>query len=593
MKKLLSLMLACLLLCAVFPLPAGGGTARAAGDVQTVRIYLQRLGLTDRADLILDGSYLCEADRVSMHFPRGTELVVQVNGSQLLLAAQNISIRVEGALRLTRTSPENGGEPGGIRFRRGGSLYPGNLTLTVQNGQLLPVLAIGVEDYLLGVVPHEMSDSFPLEALKAQAICARTYALSSVDRTRAWDMTDTTSDQVFYGVDERNTRAARAVSETRGIVGMYRGKLATCYYAASNGGQTDLVENVWSGRGDWGYFRMVDDPYDLENPESPVRRATLRRDADGLPDAFTAILCNYMAKEMIRQGFEPQPDCFRVDAIDAVSVGHARYPAPSRFYDQVTLTIRWSGRGYRRELPVTRVDEEDLTLFGTPEPTEAAPTEPAATEASRLSAFLPADDPTTLTLPIFPEVLRALNLSIAGSDNELITVVEQSDAFVLESRRFGHGVGMSQRGAQWMAGKYGKTFDEILAFYYPGMQLMVGGTDDRPLPTPDPLLFYSPAPAATATPRPTLMPVTRKSGDPADAWLASVELIDDDSSLNLRAEPTQIGEILMRLYKHQRLLVLETCEDPNWVHVRTDSVEGYVMVRFLEEVSASDAGAKQ
>ena len=66
--------------------------------------------------------------------------------------------------------------------------------------------------------------------------------------------------------------------------------------------------------------------------------------------------------------------------------------------------------------------------------------------------------------------------------------------------------------------------------------------------------------------------------------MAKVMHIEDDSSLNLRAEPTQSAEILRRLYKHQELMVLEVCEDPAWVKVRTDVMEGYVMVQFLEKV---------
>ena len=59
--------------------------------------------------------------------------------------------------------------------------------------------------------------------------------------------------------------------------------------------------------------------------------------------------------------------------------------------------------------------------------------------------------------------------------------------------------------------------------------------------------------------------------------------IEEDSTLNLRAEPSSAAEVLMRLYAHQRLIVLEICEDPVWAHVRTDSAEGYVMVSFLEK----------
>ena len=79
------------------------------------------------------------------------------------------------------------------------------------------------------------------------------------------------------------------------------------------------------------------------------------------------------------------------------------------------------------------------------------------------------------------------------------------------------------------------------------------------------------------------MPVTADQL-PEGAYLASVEGIDDDSSLNLRAEPNTAAEVIMRLYKHQQLIVLETCEDPAWAKVKTDVIEGYVMVSFLSPV---------
>ena len=78
------------------------------------------------------------------------------------------------------------------------------------------------------------------------------------------------------------------------------------------------------------------------------------------------------------------------------------------------------------------------------------------------------------------------------------------------------------------------------------------------------------------------MPVTGEM--PQDAYLASVEHIEDDSSLNLRAEPTTASEVMMRLFKHQQLVVLEVCDDPAWVKVKTDVIEGYVMLSFLEKV---------
>ena len=108
---------------------------------------------------------------------------------------------------------------------------------------------LSVEDYLLGVVPYEMSNSFPLEALKAQAVCARTYALSHVRGDPYYDLEDTTNDQVFRGVNLTYGNAIQAVRDTAGVVGTYKGELASCYYSASNGGQTELrgecLERPW------------------------------------------------------------------------------------------------------------------------------------------------------------------------------------------------------------------------------------------------------------------------------------------------------------------------------------------------------------
>ena len=125
-----------------------------------------------------------------------------------------------------------------------------------------------------------MSDSFPLEALKAQAVAARTYAMGRkwVSATRDYDVVDTTQDQVYKGLDADYTNVIAAVEATRGVVGTYNGGFAMCYYTASNGGQTALATDIWGGEGDYGYLAMVDDPYDLENPSSLVNSVTFAGD---------------------------------------------------------------------------------------------------------------------------------------------------------------------------------------------------------------------------------------------------------------------------------------------------------------------------
>ncbi|MDO4837510.1 MAG: SpoIID/LytB domain-containing protein [Clostridia bacterium] len=579
----------CLLLClALLPVCTG---AHGEDASPTVRIYLKRLGLTDRADLHLDGLYTAFASNVSMGFPEGSEITLQIRSGSIYLFYEGMSLSLGTKVQLVQNQSAQGWQEG-IRFVEGGNLYPGTLTLTVQDGQLMPVLALTIEEYLLGVVPYEMSNSFPLEALKAQAICARTYAMAHLDASAAYDMVDTTANQVFLGINYSNTNAIQAVQETAGVVGGYKGALATCYYAASNGGQTEKVETVWGSKGDWSYYQVTDDPYDVENPESPVKRARLYKNGEKLPDAFLKLLADALQGEMTKRGMDTDVSSLRIDSITAVSLSTPRSTDESKLMTELTITFNWSGRQVLYTPGATAIPAADgdteLSLFASPTPT-AVPETMATAEAIATpaptpvySVFLPVADSCTLTLKLFPTVLRALNLSIYGADNEIVTVVEKDDQFVLESRRYGHGVGMSQRGAQWMASHYDMTYVEILSFYYPGMTLMKAPSGSAVLPTAQAELVETPGPAATATPRPTLMPATMTDDLPAGSYLAEITGIDEDSSVNLREEPNTSATVLRRLYLHQQLIVLPDCEEEGWAHVKTDVMEGYVMESFLQ-----------
>ena len=601
MKKRL-VQLICLLLCAML-LPLTVQAESQEDAAPNVRVLLRRLGLTDRADLILDGVYTAAVDgETVLGFPVNAEVTVAVRSGEMYLFYEGMSLRLGEEVRFIRNSSGGDDARTGIRFDKTGGLYPGDLSLKIEGGILYPVCTMSVEDYLLGVVPYEMSEYFPLEALKAQAVCARTYALNRLGSNKDYDVVDTTNDQVFKGVNYNYVNAKRAVQETAGVVGTYKGKLAICYYSASNGGQTELVQNVWSGRGDWDYYRIVDDPYDVENPESVVRTARVAKNGSIDPE-FQLMLHEQVKPHMAAQGYDVQPENFRIDEILAIDLGAPAYDEPSRSYTEMTLTFRWSGKKWVEPAAPTVApaaeedDEAEFYFFATPEPTATA-TPTATPEASPtpqptpyLSGFIPAEEKIAVTLDIFPEVIDELNLSVYGANNEMLTVKENDTHFIIEARRYGHGVGMSQRGAQWMAGQYGKSFTEIMAFYYPGMTLSKVDAGTPVLPTAPADLAATLAPPATPTPRPTLMPVTMTDDLPEGAYLAAVTEIAADSSLNLREEPSQGAEILRRLYKNQQLIVLEVCEDPAWVKVRTDVIEGYVMVNFITPVEAGDTPA--
>ena len=568
--------LICLVLC--LALSPAAWAADTETEAPLVRVYLKRLGLQNRADLVVDGVYTASAGDVEFRLPPGRTVVVQSLEDSLYLFVDSVVVRLGDRVTFTRYAGQGGA--GGLRFSASGALYPGDLSLRLVSGALMPVLTLSVEDYLLGVVPYEMSDSFPLEALKAQAVCARTYALSHLKPQRDYDLVDTTDDQVFRGVSSANTASARAVRETRGLVGVYQGKLATCYYGASNGGQTELGRNVWPDRAAEAYYQMTDDPYDLENPSSPVKRVSLRKDAAGLPQALREAIYNALYDEMRRLGYDTEPTSLRLNGLSGLTLQTPAHAEPSRSYTELSLTAAWSAR--RWEVPGAVQEEAELsvTATATPSPAETAVPSPAPTAC--LSDYQ-GEEATQLTLSLFPDLVRGLDLSIYGGGNELLTLQTTDTGWTLESRRFGHGVGMSQRGAEWMARRYGMGFEEILAFYYPGMTLEERGGAERQLPSLPALLNTgaTPMPSASPTPRPTLIPVSADSL-PEGAYIASVENVADDSSLNLRSEPNTACEVIMRLYKHQPVIVLEVLEGGLWAHVQVGPLEGFVMLEFLK-----------
>ena len=172
----------------------------------------------------------------------------------------------------------------------------------------------------------------------------------------------------------------------------------------------------------------------------------------------------------------------------------------------------------------------------------------------------------------------AFSLSLNGANNEVTTLREEKDAFVLQARRFGHGVGLSQRGAQRMAAKEGWGYRQILRYYYQGITLKRVPYTYQTAKALSASFLSTPAPPATPTPRPTLMPVTLRPGETK----VIVNQISSDSTLNLRRESNTTSDILMRLYFGQELAVLE--QQGDWIRVRTDAAEGYVMLKYVSPV---------
>lgn len=564
-KRLFVLPFALLILIMAVAFPASADTP------SSIRVYLRRLQVEDTLRVTVKGQYATQDGRLS--FSDGAKLVVVLRGDQLVLHTGQTAVVMGSSIKLVRCQSET---PGYLLLNDGTGMYEGDLSLDIVENAIRPILTINVEDYLLGVVPFEMGDSFPLEALKAQAVTARTYALRKSGSSGAYDVEDTTNDQAYRGRTTSSPLSEQAVTETKGLCGVYRGALASCFYSASNGGQTELGQHVWptDAPDAYGYMDMRDDPYDLENRNSVVKRYTLQKKPGekGIGEALHQALTTAMGEQLSALGVEADGELVRFDEIQSVEAVTPKYDGDSRLMTDLRFTVKISVRDYTfRQTP-----SPQLAASSTPHADET----PAPTATPAFSPYRKVKESVTVTLPIFTEAERAMGLSINVSQNELITVSDIGSAFLIESRRFGHGVGMSQRGAEQMARQYGMTYEQILAFYYPGMGLVSYDTGSAPLPTLNAELMATPAPTPSPTPRPTLMPVSTNQM-PEGAYLAVVSNIDEDSTLNLREQPNTSAEVIRRLYKNQPLIVLSVSKD-GWAHVKTDVMEGYVRSEYLQ-----------
>jgi len=144
--------------------------------------------------------------------------------------------------------------------------YRGAIVVTLASGKLVVVNQVGLEQYVDGVVAGEMPASWSPEALKAQAVASRSYALASRNSGGLFDVYSDTRSQVYGGILAEDPRTNAAVSATKRQVVLYNGKVATTFFSASSGGRTAAVQDAFPGSQPVPYLVSVDDPYDTISP---------------------------------------------------------------------------------------------------------------------------------------------------------------------------------------------------------------------------------------------------------------------------------------------------------------------------------------
>jgi len=153
---------------------------------------------------------------------------------------------------------------GAGRIGIGGSAYRGALEVVPTRshaGSLNAINALPVDQYVKGVIAAESPPSWPMAALRAQAVAARSFALTGAVGGNGFDLYADTRSQVYAGIEGETARTNRAAEQTRGQVVRYRGQIAQTFFSACSGGHTESVQNVFFGE-PVPYLVGVPDPHD-------------------------------------------------------------------------------------------------------------------------------------------------------------------------------------------------------------------------------------------------------------------------------------------------------------------------------------------
>ena len=391
---------------------------------------------------------ICDGDMVVANFPANTNLKFTLNNDGTITVTQDDGTIITQISNTVRILCPNG-LLGVKDLKRAGTqaLYHGAFELAkTNNGYFNLVNLIEVEDYLKGVVPNEMPVHFGLEALKAQSVSARNYVLSP--RTKSspnYDVVDSVASQVYFGANTEKPLSNRAVEETEGIVALYDWELILAQYSSTAGGYTESYSNAFS------------DPTTKEFPskEKPYLKAK--------PDILSQTPLN--TEEAAAAYYKSRPDAYDIRS------SYFRW------------TREWTADELKKALQST-LAAQSATGFVKPAFKKGGTLD----DLVELKVIRRGDSgkiiemevvTKTQTYKVYKELVVRRLITKDGKALPSANVVFENEkdengnlvgvkAF---GGGFGHGVGMSQYGAGFMATELKLPFDKILKHYYTGISL--------------------------------------------------------------------------------------------------------------------------
>lgn len=358
---------------------------------------------------------------------------------------------------------------GGFRYERIGG---GNLTV---------VNIVDLETYIKGVVPYEMSSSWPLEALKVQAVCARSYAYINIHSGKHtsyhFDVCNTTDCQAYYGAGTNSSsyqateRTDQAVDETAGEYAWYDGQVIEAFYSSSHGGASESVYNVWGTSLErYPYLCGVEDPYEADmasknsysswtvsytSSELVQRLENYGYDASSGIESLTLTYSDLGNVIQVRVNYrDGGSDTIRPSSMRSVfGISSIRFTVNGQAASSGSGTTSSSGGGLTANGSTSLDSQGTYTVIsGSGSLSQAGLDGLYAISGS--GSITPAED--------------AASGGGSGTDTPTGTQVTVSgSSYSFQGSGNGHQLGLSQYGA-WAMAERGFTYDEIIEFYYPG-----------------------------------------------------------------------------------------------------------------------------
>lgn len=327
----------------------------------------------------------------------------------------------------------------GLFFQYNGKKYRNGIKFFRMNSSDLTVInRLLVDEYLYGVVPKEMNESWPKEALKAQAVTARGFAIKSMGKHNefGFDVCSTTDCQAYGGYDSEKAQSNEAVDETSGELLYYGSEIANTYYHSNSGGTTANIKDIWGS--DYPYLVSVDDEFSIGAPNSSWKLEYSSNELDQLISDKGLSIGKIQDIEVLERSLDGRVTKLELNGtLDSKILSKEE----SRKFFGYTKLKSLNFDLYKNESIVVKNDDKTLT----------------STIDGKY--IISGDQKVTKT--------DANNVYVAFSGKEAKELTCSNADFTIYGRGFGHGIGMSQYGAKKMA-ELGYTYDKILYHYYKG-----------------------------------------------------------------------------------------------------------------------------